>query len=97
MPNHCHLVIRPLDDWKLETILQGIQGVVAHRINANLNASGSLWQDESYDRILRDEEHLWRVLQYIGHNPLKAGLSGESWRCWIEPSWQAAGWRFVDT
>jgi REP element-mobilizing transposase RayT len=97
MPNHCHLLIRPFTDWTLEKILQGIKGVSSHQINGKVGSSGSLWQDESYDRIVRDEEHLWRVVQYIGNNPLKAGLALESWRRWIEPSWQAAGWRFVDT
>jgi hypothetical protein len=55
MPNHCHLVIRPFDNWPLETILQGIKGVVARRINLLIAGSGSLWQEESYDRIIRDE------------------------------------------
>jgi REP element-mobilizing transposase RayT len=96
MPNHCHLVIRPFEDWKLEAILQGMKGVVARRINTLVGSAGSLWQDESYDRIIRDEEHLWRVNQYIGRNPTKAGLLHDEWRRWIDPTWQATGWRFVD-
>lgn len=96
MPNHCHLLIKPFEQRSLETILQGMKGVVARRINSSLGASGSLWQDESYDRIVRDEEHLWRVIQYIGHNPARAGLPRDTWRRWIDPSWQAASWRFVD-
>ena len=97
MPNHCHAVIRPLRDQQLEVILRGMKGVVARRINLSSGERGSLWQDESYDRIVRDEEHLWRVVQYIGRNPGRAGLPRSEWRRWIEPSWEAAGWRFMDS
>ena len=41
-----------------------------------MKQQGNLWQEESYDRIIR-EEHLWRAIQYIGANPSKAGLSPE--------------------
>lgn len=96
MPNHCHIVIRPFADWKLEKILQGMKGVVARRINTARAEIGSLWQDESYDRIVRDEEHLWRVIQYIGRNPAQAGIPHNAWRRGIDPLWESAGWRFVD-
>jgi hypothetical protein len=48
-------------------------------------------QQESYDRIVRDEEHLYRVVQYIGRNPSMAGIPRERWLRWIDPSWRAAG------
>ena len=69
MPNHCHLTIRPFTDHELEKILQGMKAASAKAVNALLGTTGSLWQQESYDRIVRDEEHLWRVIQYIGRNP----------------------------
>jgi putative transposase len=96
MPNHSHLLMRPYDGWKLETILQGMKRVVAMRVNASLGKVGSLWQDESYDRIVRDEEHLWRVVQYIGRNPETAGLPPSEWRCWVDLTREAAGWKFMD-
>jgi putative transposase len=96
MPNHCHLVIRPHDGLALEKLLQSLKGAVARTCNQLLSTAGKLWQDESYDRIVRDEEHLWRIIQYIGRNPSKAGLAKVSWRRWINPDWQAAGWSFVE-
>jgi REP element-mobilizing transposase RayT len=96
MPNHCHLVISPFDGWQLEKILQGLKGASARQVNAITASPGSLWQDESYDHIVRDEEHLWRIVQYIGRNPSKANLPRTQWYRWIHPQWQAAGWRFVD-
>ena len=62
-----------------------LKGVVAHRVNSAIGSSGSIWQEESYDRIVRDDEHLWRVSQYIGRNPRLAGVPPNEWRRWIHP------------
>jgi hypothetical protein len=96
MPNHCHCVIRPFDEWPLEKILQGLKSAVARQCNSILSASGTFWQDESYDHIVRDEEHLWRIVQYIGRNPSKARIPRAAWRRWIHPEWEAAGYGFID-
>jgi REP element-mobilizing transposase RayT len=96
MPNHCHLTIQPFSGWDLETILKGIKGVVAREVNAQSGRCGALWQQKSYDRIVRDEEHLWRVVQYIGRNPFKAKLPCDQWRRWMNPEWESLGWRFAD-
>jgi len=89
-------LIRPFAGWELEDLLQGLKGVVAHRVNSAIGSGGSIWQEESYDRIVRDEEHLWRAIQYIGRNPRLAGIPPKYWRRWIHPDWEALGWRFVD-
>jgi len=96
MPNHAHLVIRPFAGEDLGLLLQGIKGAVARKIQRRAGATGeTLWQEESYDRIIRDEEHLARVIAYTGANPEKAGLGHErDWRCWIATDWAAAGWGF---
>ncbi|MFV1965250.1 MAG: transposase [Pirellulaceae bacterium] len=96
MPNHCHLVVKPSPGHELEKILQAWKGYVSHEVNLAHNQTGSIWQQESYDRIVRDEEHLYRVIQYIGRNAAKAGLDKRDWVRWIHPAWQKAGWDFVD-
>ena len=96
MPNHCHLVIRPFDSFELEDLLGEIKSVVARFINRDRGSTGQLWQQESYDRIIRDTEHLHNVVQYTGRNPTRANLPPAQWRTWIDPSWEAAGWRFLD-
>ena len=78
----------------LEQVLKIWKGASAYEINKQLTQSGTLWQRESYDRIIRDEEHLWRVIQYVGRNPTKANLPPESAPMWIRPSWVASGWKF---
>ena len=94
MRNHCHCVIRPFESWKLEKEIGAVKKVTARFINQRERAEGTLWQQEAYDRIIRDEEHLYRVVQYIGANPKRAGISEDQWRRWINPRWQQQGWDF---
>jgi len=96
MPNHIHLAIKPLEGFELEEILDGSKGFVSRKVNAYLQRTGKLWEQESYDRIVRDEEHLYRVVQYIGRNPAKARLPRDAWHRWIHPDWVEAGWGFRD-
>lgn len=94
MANHCHLVMRPFDGFSLEVELGSIKSVTSIYVNRRESQAGFLWQQESYDRIIRDEEHLYRVVQYIGDNPRRAGIPRSQWHRWINPAWQSAGWRF---
>jgi REP element-mobilizing transposase RayT len=97
MPNHAHVVLRPLrSEYPIEEIVGGWKKYTARQINARLHQNGELWQEEIYDRIIRDEEHFWRVIQYIGSNPEKAGISRESCPIWIRPQWVQLGWKFEE-
>lgn len=96
MPNHIHAIVRPLapSESDLEDILRSWKGRSARMIHLQSGNSGALWQRESYDRIIRDPEHLWRVIQYIGRNPSKAKLPSGSAHLWINPNWIELGWKF---
>ncbi len=96
MPNHIHLAICPQPGFKLEELMQAMKGYVARKVNRILGRCGRLWEQESYDRIIRDEEHLWRVVQYIGNNACAAGLARQTWKHWIHEQWQQSGWKFID-
>lgn len=94
MSNHVHVVMKPLGEFELEAILESVKRFVSRKVNAALGRSGRLWEEESYDRIIRDEEHLFRVIQYIGRNPQKAGLPVADWVWWVHSVWQETGWGF---
>ncbi len=82
MPNHFHLVFELLDGNKgISKIMQSIKGISAKRINVLLNRTGSLWQDESYDRWLRNDVELYFIIRYVLNNPVTAGLVSD-WRNW---------------
>ena len=69
MPNHVHLLMVPLGDYQTNKILGSIRQFSARRINKLLGRSGSLWQKEPFDRLIRSEEHLLGVDWYIQQNP----------------------------
>ena len=98
MPNHLHLVVRPFaeDVEALARITHSWKRHSSVEINKLFGLEGALWQDESYDRIVRDEEHLWRTIQYIGRNPEKAGLTKADCPIWMRPSWCELDWKFID-
>ena len=54
----------------------------ARNINRSLGKSGSLWQKDYFDRIIRDWGHFARVARYIRGNPKKAGLGEEEFTLW---------------
>ena len=96
MPNHIHAVMKPLGGFELEDVLQSVKRFVSRKVNSALSRRGTLWEEESYDRIIRDEEHLFRVIQYVGRNPAKAGLPRCEWIRWSDPDWERSGWGFRD-
>ena len=61
--------------------MKSIKGFSAREINKLLNRKGSIWQSESFDHIVRDEDEFYRDMNYVIMNPVKAGLV-ENWRDW---------------
>ncbi len=80
MPDHVHLLLTPWFEGKqwysLESILKPIKGVSARMINRHRGKTGSIWQDESYDRMIRNSREFSSTWQYIEWNPVVQGLSG---------------------
>ena len=95
MPDHVHMIFSPLNDqegnlFSLAEIMSGIKGASAHSINKALNRRGRVWQDESFDHVLRSDESAQGKVQYICENPVRKGLVKEVdhypwlWREWVE-------------
>jgi len=79
MPDHVHLLFTPHRDangvtYGFAEIMRGIKGASARSVNRALGTSGTLWQSESFDRILRSHENARAVAEYICANPVRAGL-----------------------
>jgi putative transposase len=66
---------RPDSASPLARIMHSLKSYTAHQINKRLGRSGTFWQEESYDRWVRDEGELERIVDYIAANPVKAGLA----------------------
>ena len=79
MPEHVHLLLTPLRDangdvFCLRDILKGIKGASARRVNQLLDCSGPVWQEESFDYVIRCWESLQQKIDYIRQNPVRRGL-----------------------
>ena len=75
MPNHVHVVLRPLTNRTLSEILKGWKGFTAREANRLLKCTGTtFWQVESYDHLVRNDEDLQRCCIYTTMNPVNARL-----------------------
>jgi REP element-mobilizing transposase RayT len=78
MPDHVHLILTPLADelgpFTISQIMRAIKSESAHRINRALDRRGKVWQDESFDHVLRNDENLASKIAYVLENPVRAGL-----------------------
>jgi len=80
MPNHVHALVQPVMEHQLSEILHSWKSYTAHQINKVFQRSGSLWEDESFDHIVRDEAELEKFSSYIEENPVKARLKAGVFR-----------------
>ena len=71
MNNHVHILFKPLES--LSKVMQMLKGASAKKINELLGKNGKFWDDDYYDKAIRDEKHFWVVYEYIKNNPLKIG------------------------
>lgn len=78
MPNHVHGILRLIDldtpDTRhaLPEIVRAFKTFSSRRINEMLNQPGNrIWHHSFYDHIIRDEQDLNRIREYIQNNPLR--------------------------
>jgi primosomal protein N' len=84
MPDHVHMLIQPLPIQErgkegvhsLAEILHSIKSFSAHAANKLMKRNGPLWQEESFDRMIRSESDLHEKWNYIWNNPRELGLVG---------------------
>ena len=79
MPDHVHMIFMPLEAEKHETftfeeIVGAIKGASAHSVNKALQRLGTVWQDESFDHVIRHAESLEAKIRYVRENPVRKGL-----------------------
>ena len=79
MKTHVHVILSPISALKdslfsLAQITHSIKSYSANKVNEAMDRTGKVWLDENYDRIIRDDYDFFEKMNYIIHNPLKAGL-----------------------
>ena len=89
MPDHVHLILTPLVDqqrdeiYSLIAIMRTIKSASAHLINRQLRRNGAVWQEESFDHVLRSSDGLDAKVNYVLQNPVRKGLAKD----WRECKW----------
>jgi REP element-mobilizing transposase RayT len=78
MPNHVHAIFRIFGSNNLSRVLQRIKGRSARQLNRAMRRTGSVWIEESFDHIIRDETELSEKIEYIRNNPARSGLEDRS-------------------
>jgi putative transposase len=94
MPDHVHLILTPMIDNTRRTvislveIMKAIKGASSHAINRRAETHATIWQEESFDRVVRASENLDAKIAYILENPVRKGLLGD-WHkyrwIWLAP------------
>src|SRR5438094_10380354 len=85
MPDHVHLLFEPQVKeqdkegkpmfWSLGEILSGLKSTTAHRINKAAKIRGvHVWEEESFDRLMRGDADLEEKFHYICRNPWDNGV-----------------------
>ncbi|MEP6539350.1 MAG: transposase, partial [Bryobacteraceae bacterium] len=87
MSNHVHLLVTP--KVPLPKLTQSLKGITAKRANVILGRTGEpFWQEETFDRNVRNQDEFERIRFYVENNPVRAGLVREA----REYRWSSAAW-----
>ncbi len=94
MPNHWHLVVRPLHDGDLGRFMQRLTTTHVRRwhLHRRTVGTGHLYQGTYKSFPIEQDEPLYTVLRYVERNPVRPSLvpRAEQWRWsslwrWLHP------------
>ncbi|GJQ28876.1 MAG: hypothetical protein HBSAPP03_07600 [Phycisphaerae bacterium] len=75
MSNHVHWLIRPFEPSRLADLVSSVKRYSAAEVHRTRGVTGSLWQPECFDRIVRHRRDFVECVAYIALNPVEAGVS----------------------
>jgi len=84
MPNHYHLVLRPLVDGEMSRFMKWVGGTHTMRYHAHYHTGGlgHVYQQRYKSFPVQDDDHFLVVCRYVERNALRAGLvvAAEDWQ-----------------
>ncbi len=91
MPNHFHLVLRPVGDGDLSCWMHWLFTTHVRRYLKYYGHTGHVWQGRLKAFPIQEDGHLMAVVRYVELNPLRAGLveRAEDWSWSSLSSWKA--------
>ncbi|HAN14587.1 MAG TPA: hypothetical protein DCP73_03040 [Chloroflexi bacterium] len=80
MPNHVRVVVKCVGGNALRTVVHGWKSFPV-QAKRHLGRAGRLLMADYFDRVIRDDDHLWSAIEYVHANPVRAGLCtrAEDW------------------
>jgi putative transposase len=78
MPDHLHLLLTVYDEMTVEKAVQLVKGRFSHRLSHEFGYKGEVWQRGFSEVQVMNRESFETHREYIGQNPVKAGLVGSA-------------------
>jgi REP element-mobilizing transposase RayT len=75
MHNHVYVLVEAREKYPLQDIVHSWKSYTANSLQREFGRKDRIWQDEYFDRIVRDEGEFLQKAQYILNNP---------WKTWPE-------------
>ena len=91
MPNHFHLVVRPVQANDVARWTQWLFTTHVRWHHAKYSTSGRVWQGRFKAFLIQQDHHLLTVMRYVERNALRAQLveRAEDWK-WGSLAWRAS-------
>ena len=74
MPNHVHVLAHFCEGQLLWKAMHSLKSFTSNELGKLHPEVRPIWQEESFDRFIRSDEHYSHVLRYIHENPVKAKI-----------------------
>lgn len=84
MDDHVHVMFVPAPAWRLSDLTHGWKSFSAHRLTREFRRLAPVWQDESFDRVVRGGGEMRSLVEYVVGNPWKRWPETAEYR-WVWP------------
>ena len=92
MDDHVHVVLSLSPNLRLEAVTHSWKSYTAHQLRRRTSRLAPVWQQESFDRIVRDEAEFHEKVDCVAGNPWKRWPSLETYRwVWVKGWPRSAG------
>ncbi len=68
MPNHVHVLFQPRQGYRIADIVQSWKSFTSKKCNELLGRTGAFWQDDYFDRYMRNHADVQHTTAYILNN-----------------------------
>jgi putative transposase len=98
LPDHIHVLLMTLNG-RFDQVIHSFKRNLSIELKKCRQFEGKIWQERYYDHVIRDDNDLYRHLDYIHYNPVHHGICPTpfdypftSFHAYMEKGWYTAGW-----